>query len=212
MPCKILESIIKDQLVEYLQKHSIIAPSQHGFTSGRSCLTNLTEFLEFVTNQLDHKTPVDAIYLDFSKAFDKVPHKRVLLKLKGIGIKGQLLEWISDWLSNRSQQVQVKGSLSDWAMVKSGVPQGSVLGPVLFLIYVNDIDEKVTCNISKFADDTKIYASVPDREAARVMQNDLNKMYEWCKDCQVEFNVVKCKVMHFGKTNECIQYFINNTE
>ena len=212
VPCKILESIIKDQLVEYLQKHSIIAPSQHGFTSGRSCLTNLTEFLEFVTNQLDHKTPVDAIYLDFSKAFDKVPHKRLLLKLKGIGIKGQLLEWISDWLSNRSQQVQVKGSLSDWAMVKSGVPQGSVLGPILFLIYVNDIDEKVTCNISKFADDTKIYASVPDREAARVMQNDLNKMYEWCKDWQMEFNVGKCKVMHFGKTNKCIQYFINNTE
>ena len=212
VPCKILESIIKDQLVEYLQKHSIIAPSQHGFTSGRSCLTNLTEFLEFVTNQLDHKTPVDAIYLDFSKAFDKVPHKRLLLKLKGIGIKGQLLEWITDWLSNRSQQVQVKGSLSDWAMVKSGVPQGSVLGPVLFLIYVNDRDEKVTCNISKFTDDTKIYDSVPNREAARMMQNDLNKMYEWCKDWQVELNVGKRKVMHFGKTNECIQYFINNTE
>ena len=139
-----------------------------------SCKTNLTEFLEFVTSHLDHKTPVDAIYLDSSKAFDKVPHKRLLLKLKVIGIKGQLLEWISDWLSSRSQQVQVKGSLSDWAMVKSGVPQGSVLGPVLFLIYVNDIDEKVTCYISQFFDDTKIYASVPDREAARVMQNDLN--------------------------------------
>ena len=153
---KVLEKIIKEDLVHYLESNKLIFETQHGFRIKKSCLTNLLEFTKFVGDKIDEGKPVDVIYLDFQKAFDKVPHIRLINKLKALGIGGNVLNWIREWLKDRVQRVVINGEKSDWAHVSSGVPQGSVLGPILFIIYINDIDESILSLILKFADDTKL--------------------------------------------------------
>ena len=158
--CKLLERLIKDHMVEFLVKHKLLNSSQHGFLKARSCLTNMLCFLEEITKWIDVGSPVDIIYLDFQKAFDKVPHQRLLLKLKAHGIGDSITDWIEQWLTDRRQRVVVDGEVSTWKSVLSGVPQGSVLGPILFLIYINDLDDSITSNVLKFADDTKLFRKV----------------------------------------------------
>ena len=210
VPCKILESLIKEQLVEHLEKFNIIKNTQHGFRKGKSCLTNLLEYLEYITDQIDQGNPVDSILLDFSKAFDKVPHTRLLLKLKSVGISGKILLWIEQWLTGRKQSVVLNNVISKWRPVLSGVPQGSVLGPILFLIYINDIDDCVSSKISKFADDTKLFHKVSDLEDNDRLQSDLQRLTEWANVWQMEFNASKCKVLHFGNSNRSFSYNINS--
>ena len=198
---KLLESIVKDSLVKHLDKNTLIRNSQHGFTSGKSCLSNLLEFFEEVTKTLDKGEAVDLVYLDFAKAFDKVPHCRLFKKLEAHGLGGNVLNWIKGWLGNRRQKVCIDGESSDWAKVTSGVPQGSVLGPVLFLIYINDIDSNLISTIGKFADDTKMCKSVSSAEGVQKLRDDLVKLGNWADDWQMSFNTDKCSVIHLGNEN-----------
>ena len=170
--CKVFESILRDKIMDHLEKHCLIKESQHGFVRKKSCLTNLLVFMEEVTNYLDSGYPVDVIYLDFQKAFDKVPHQRLLMKLAAHGLGGDILQWIGNWLSNRKQRVVLNGQYSGWRDFLSGVPQGSVLGPILFGVYINDIDDSVNCKILKFADDTKIYQAIYSEKDICKLQTD----------------------------------------
>ena len=196
--CRLLESLIRDHISEYLNNNHLILDSQHGFCKGKSCQTNLLTFFDKVTQEIDRNCEVDVIYLDFAKAFDKVPHYRLGIKLKSLGITGNIFKWIEDWLSNRSQRVVVNGVESTWTPVTSGVPQGSVLGPLLFLIYINDIDQDVNSLISKFADDTKIARTILDNNDNVELQKDLELLGQWADKWQMKFNADKCKVIRFG--------------
>ena len=160
--CKLLESIIRDHMTDFRIKHKLINPSQHGFLKAKSCLTNLLCFLEEITKWVDDGSPVNVIYLDFQKAFDKVPHQRIIPKLKSHGMGNSIINWVEQWLTDRRQRVVVDGEVSSWKSVLSGVPQGSVLGPILFLVYINDLEEGVTGKILKFADDTKLFRKVKE--------------------------------------------------
>jgi len=204
--CKIMESILKDEIMKHLDKFSLIRDSQHGFLKGRSCLTNLLDFLENITIKIDERTPVDLIYLDFAKAFDKVPYQRLFKKIYAHGIGGEILEWIKSWLTGRRQKVSVNKSYSSWQYVLSGVPQGSVLGPLLFLIYINDLDVGVLSKLVKFADDTKFGRGVANEVEVNILRNDLNKIFQWSVDWEMSFNTDKCTVMHMGKNNIEAEY------
>ena len=210
--CKVLETLIRNKIVSHLEENNLIKNTQHGFRNKRSCLTNLLDFFHDVLNQYDESKAVDVIYLDFQKAFDKVPHKRLLLKLKSHGIQGNILKWVENWLNNRKQRVVINGKASEWTKVTSGVPQGSVLGPVLFLVYINDIDVGITGIISKFADDTKIANTVASNNQVKEMQNNLDRLSEWGQTWQMSFNADKCKVLHIGYRNEKANYVLNGTQ
>jgi hypothetical protein len=130
----------------------------------------LLDFFEDVYEHMDKGSPVDIIYLDFAKAFDKVPHQRLAKKLEACGITGRLLQWIKNWLLDRRQKVGIRGKFSKWIEILSGVPQGSVLGPLLFVIFINDIDSGILSKISKFADDTKLCGKVTSQEDANILR------------------------------------------
>ena len=177
----------------------------------RSCLTNLLCFFEEITKWVDEGSPVDVIYLDFQKAFDKVPHQRLVLKLKSHGMGNSIINWIEQWLKDRRQRVVVDGEVSSWKPVLSGLPQGSVLGPILFLIYINDLEEGVTGNILKFADDTKLFRKVKEIGDKKKLQDDIDKLVKWSEKWQMLFNFGKCKCLHTGSGNTGENYEMGGT-
>ena len=207
-----METIIRDKIVKYLEENNIIKDSQHGFRHRRSCLTNLLDFFHDVYKAYDESRAVDIIYLDFQKAFDTVPHKHLISKIENHGIRGNTQKWLQDWLTDRKQRVVINGKESEWRNVISGVPQGSVLGPVLFIIYINDIDEGLTCKISKFADDTKITNKVTSLLQWQQLQKDLNTLASWADKWQMKFNIEKCKVLHIGNDNVQANYKMNDIQ
>jgi len=201
--CKVFESLIRDEIVSHLEANNLLAGSQHGFVNSRSCATNLVEFFDAVTEAVDGGCCMDVIFLDFAKAFDKVPIKRLLAKLRAHGISGKVWDWIESWLTGRRQRVVLNGSKSSWEEVLSGVPQGSVLGPILFTIFINDIDGAATLAdiLRKFADDTKLGKIIRRQEDAAALQETLAKLEAWADQWCMAFNVKKCKVMHVGRNN-----------
>ena len=201
--CKVMESIIRDSIVEHLTRYQLIRPTQHGFVNARSTQTNLLEYMEKLTKLVDEGHSVDVVYCDFSKGFDVVPHRRLLNKCDSMGIRGKVLCWVEEWLTGRKQRVILNGQASDWGEVVSSVVQGSCLGPCLFVIFINDIDLAVDTVgfIIKFADDSKAGRVVDNQEDREAFQDMLNKLENWSQEWQLLFNRSKCKVMHFGKSN-----------
>ena len=197
--CKIMESIIKDSIMDHLQNESLLSEKQFGFIKGRSTITQLLTYLDKCVEIVAEGDVVDAIYFDFAKAFDKVPHRRLLKKLRSYGIDGKLLGWIKEFLSNRTQTVKVNGTYSDPSNVKSGVPQGSVLGPILFVLYINDLPENLNSHVLLFADDTKVFRSIRTQEDARLLQLDIDALLRWSQDWLLNFHPDKCHVLTLGK-------------
>ena len=208
---KLLEKLIRKQIMAYFEDRNLLSRTQHGFRQKRSCLTNLLEALDYITDMVDKGVPVDEIFLDFKKAFDKVSHERLIHKLDSMGIKGSVLLWISDFLNDRIQRVRVNGSYSTWKKVTSGVPQGSILGPLLFLAFINDLPMNLCTNINLFADDSKLYSIVSNSIDVARLQHDIDRCYEWSIDWKMGFHPKKCHVLHFGSKNEENTYKIGGT-
>jgi ribonuclease P/MRP protein subunit RPP40 len=204
--CKVMESLVREKLIDHLKENNLISDSQHGFVGGRSCATNLIAVFDAWTEILEDGGCIDTIYLDFAKAFDTVPHERLLQKLKGMGIQGKVLQWIRSFLSDRVQKVIVEGEESGWRDVVSGIPQGSVLGPMLFICFINDLPEEVVSEVFVFADDTKLFARVPEKTSE--LQHDLECLQDWSQKWQLRFNTSKCKVMHLGKQEDPHVYYM----
>ena len=157
---------------------------------------------------MDEGSPVDVIYLDFQKAFDKVPYQRLILMLKSHGMGNSIINWIEQWLTDRRQRVGVDGEISSWKSVLSGVPQGSVLGPILFLVYINDLEEGVTCSMLTFAHDTKLFTKTKELGDKHNLQDDIDKLVKWSEKWRMLFNFGKRKCLHIGLGYTSMNYEI----
>ena len=197
--CKIMEKFVRDNVISHLIENELLSKKQFGFVSGRSTLTQLLYYLDECIEKIANGNVIDAIYLDFSKAFDTVPHRRLLGKLESYGIQGKTLNWINSFLKGRKQQVVVNGSKSGIDSVISGIPQGTVLGPVLFVIYINDLLDVISSDGFMFADDTKIFRKITSLADALMLQDDLQKLEEWSNIWLLKFNADKCHVLTLGK-------------
>jgi hypothetical protein len=206
---KIMESIIYDTTIKFLVKHHVIPDNQHGFMPGKSITSNLLCCLSDWTKLLDLGRPLDVVYFDFAKAFDRVPRKLLLFKLQHIGIRGSLFYWLDAFLSDRTFKVKVGGVLSASEKVISGVPQGSVLGPLLFIVYTADVKYNVRSSWVMYADDMKIYN---DSLNYQMLSNDISNISKWASDWQLPLNIGKCTVLHIGDKNPCHGYYLGGVE
>ena len=210
--CKILESIIFDFIIKHLRKNKLISKSQYGFISRRSASLQLLTVMETWCNILDDNGTVDDINMDFKKAFDSVPHRRLVEKIRSHGIIGDVLLWLKEFLSNRKQKVNVNGSSSEWCDIISGVPQGSVIAALLFVIFINDLPEKLKSYIFMFADDLKFFHQILDISDTEIMQEDLNLLNEWSKKWLLSFHPDKCVTLRITlkKDSEKQTYYLGD--
>ena len=193
--CKILEHVVFRSIMDHLDLNNILVHFQHGFRSQHSCETQLINTIEDLAKGIGDRKQLDLLILDFSKAFDKVSHRHLLSKLDFYGIKGDTLMWIGQWLTGRTQQVIVDGESSPKSHVRSGVPQGTVLGPLMFLIYINDIGLGINSSVRLFADDSLVYRVVESELDAAALQCDLDRLCGWARDWHMVFNPAKCYVL-----------------
>ncbi|CAM4576024.1 unnamed protein product [Caretta caretta] len=193
--------VLKESVLKPFEERKVIGNSQHGFTKGKSCLTNLIAFYDEITGSVDEGKAVDVLFLDFSRAFDTVSHSIFASKLKKYGLDEWTIRWIESCLDHLAQWVVISGSMSSWQPVSSVVPQGWVLGLVLFSIFINDLEDGVDCTLGKFADDTKLGGVVDMLEDRDRIQRDLDKLEDWAKRNLMRFNKDKCRVLHSGRKN-----------
>ena len=200
---KIFEKCVRNEIVAYMEDHNLFSDNQHGFRKGRSCLSKLLAHYDWVLHNLAEGKNVDVVFLDFAKAFDKVDHGILLHKIKTLGITGKLGIWIHAFLTGRLQSVSVDGHRSEETKVISGVPQGSVLGPLLFLIYIGDIGEGIQdSSLSSFADDTSVSLPVTRAEEVSCLQKDLDTVYAWAATNNMQFNEEKFEMLRHGRKND----------
>ena len=195
IPCKVMEHILVSNIMSHLEHQNILCKQQHGFRSGHSCETQLLEFIEDITKGLDEGKETDVIIMDFAKAFDRVNHSLLVHKLEYYGIKGMTNRWIKNFLSDRTQAVVVEGETSSAINVKSGVPQGSVLGPCLFLLYINDLPSRVDSVSRLFADDTLLHRLIATMHDRQKLQEDLKALEKWEEEWDMDFHPKKCNVL-----------------
>ena len=189
---KVLEKNVHKYVFKFLMDHEVLTTLQSGFISGDSTVNQLVDIYNSFCKALAEGKEVRAIFCDISKAFDRVWHKGLLYKLQTVGITGHLLQWFTDYLNNRKQRVVLPGVFSHWTDLKAGAPQGSILGPLLFLIYINDIVRNINSSIRLFADDTSLYIIVENPiQAATILNSDLSKIYTWASNWLVTFNPSK---------------------
>ncbi|KAF2344794.1 Reverse transcriptase domain [Trinorchestia longiramus] len=207
---KTIERLLKVRITKHLNDQNLINDTQHGFREKRSCLTNLLDFFGEVNRIYDCTKAVDLVYLDFQKAFDKVPYERLMAKVEAHGIRGNYFQWIRNWQTGRTQRVVIHDETSDSTLVTLGVPQGSVLGPLLFIIYINDLVVGIIRKINKFADDTKLCHRAFTERNRVTIQSDLNRLLQWTETWQISFNIDKCSVMHVDANNWHFQHTMIN--
>ena len=213
---KVLEHIIHSSIMSHFDELNILTDYQHGFRKRRSCESQLIITIQDLAKSLSNSEQVDVILLDFSKAFDKVPHERLLYKLDHYGVRGPVLQWIRSFLQGRTQVVTLDGTTSRPADVQSGVPQGTVLGPLLFLAYINDLPSGITEGTSArlFADDCILYRNIRSQEDADILEKDLNQLQQWEKDWLMEFHPDKCQLLRVTNKRKpiCAKYTIHQQE
>jgi len=202
-----MEKIIVEVLISHLESNNLISVCQHGFLRRRGCVTNLLESLDRCTIAVAKGINVDVILLDFAKAFDKVWHAGLISKLQALGVSGKLLSWVEDFLRLRKQRVVLGEHNSEWGEVQSGVPQGSVLGPILFVLFINDMPNELSARVSLhlYADDSKLVASLNDPNSVALTQAEIDKLVNWTDKWLMELNLDKCKVLHLSSHSGEIQ-------
>ena len=203
--CKIMEHILHSHIMTHFENSNTLSDAQHGFRKFRSCETQLIQTVHDLAKAINDKEQIDSILLDFSKAFDKVVHRKLIYKLKHYGINGDILNWISDFLCDRSQSGVVRGTKSKQTAVISGVPQGTVLGPLLFLVYINDMPLETKSKIALFADDSYIYRKILSKEDSEQLQLDLDKLVNWEKNWSMQFHPEKSKLLRVTNKRNVIK-------
>ena len=193
---KVMEHILTSQLMTYAEHHNIFHSNQHGFRANHGCELQLIELVADVTNALDQGDEIEACVLDFSKAFDKVNHQKLLYKLANCGVNFKLVSWIEDFLTGRTQKVVVEGEESESAPVISGIPQGSVIGPTMFLFYINDLPDNLQSIVRLFADDTIVCSTTKNHQ---LLQDDLDQLQLWENEWDMEFHPQKCQHLAFSR-------------
>ena len=214
VPCKILEQILCERITSYLKANNLLSNAQHGFLAKRSTITQLTLSVNEWTLAIDSGKLIDVAFLDFAHAFDSVSHQKLLVILDRVGLRGNLLTWIRNYLSNRSQKVRIESSISSEVDVISSTPQGTCLGPLLFLIFINDLPDIITQSSAYlFADDCKLHFAFKKGQNPDVLQNDLLKIQKWSSEMQLSLSVTKCAILSLGSRKKVVPhtYSIGNT-
>ena len=213
--CKMMERILVSNILTHLENNDLLSPCQHGFRRHLSCESQLIMLCQETMSSIDQRNSVDLAFIDFSKAFDKVPHSHLIYKLGIYNLDTKVKEWIASFLSKRTQRVIIENRYSDEIAVTSGVPQGSVLGPVLFLLYINDLPDKISCNVKLYADDVVLYADVMSNTGANaLLQTSLDELSRWCNEWEMLVNVKKCAIMRMSRQKCAVipRYYINESE
>jgi len=211
--CKLLESIIRDNIMNHIITNGLLSKYQYGFAKGRSTMLQLLHIMDKWTGYLEKGGQIDVVFTDFEKAFDKVPHKRLISKLRAYGIHPELVLWIEEFLKNRKYRVRVNSQYSEWGDVTSGIPQGSVLGPLLFVLYINDLPNFVgsESNVYLFADDAKLFRHISDISDNMKLQTSVDSVKAWSDRWMLKLNYNKCKVVSFGRrTSNDFRYSISD--